>query len=137
MSAPDKPDPAKAWLLAERLLDEDADRMADLIDEEFEREIDAMPDPPRVPSVEELLARGQRRARERQAQGVGLMPPRPKRIAWGRWLGAAGLGAAVVTIVTEREELAALLRHDTSPIGPLPEGAREGGHRSGTRWEVA
>jgi hypothetical protein len=111
--------------------------MTDLTDEEFEREMDAMPDPPHVPSVDELLARGERRARERQAQGVVLVPRPPKRTAWGLWLVAAVLRAAVVAIVTEREEIAAWWRHDTSPHRPIARGAREGGYCSGTRREVA
>jgi hypothetical protein len=109
MSAPGKPDPVKAWLFAEKLLNEEADRLAGLDDEEFEREMDAMPDLPHVPSVQELLARGE------------VVPLRTKRTAWALWLVAAVLGAAIAAIVTERHELAAWWRHGTEPIGPWPE----------------
>jgi hypothetical protein len=120
MSAPGKPDPVKAWLFAEKLLREEADRVADLDDEEFEREMDAMPDPPYVPSVQELLARGEARARERRAQGI-VVPRRARRAPWAIWLVAAVLGAAIAAIVTERQELAAWWRHEPEPIGPWPE----------------
>jgi hypothetical protein len=120
MSAPGKPDPVKAWLFAEKLLNEEADRLADLDDEEFEREMDAMPDPPYVPSVQELLARGEARARERPVQGV-VVPLRPKKTSWALWLVAAVVGAAIAAVVTERQELVAWWRHGTEPIGPWPE----------------
>jgi hypothetical protein len=123
MSAPDKPDHVKAWLFAEKIIDEEADRMAALSDEDFDAEMDAMPDPAHVPSTAELLARAERRASERAEAGAGAkvgVPMRTERRAWGLWIAAAALGAAIVAGVVERREVVAWLRHDTIPIGPAP-----------------
>src|SRR5580692_1864178 len=119
MSAPDKPDHVKAWLFAEKILDEEGDRMAALSDEDFDREVDAMPDPARVPSTAELLARAERRASERAAAGARAkvaVPVRTARRAWGLWLAAAAVGAAIIAGVATRREVVAWLRHDTIPI---------------------
>jgi hypothetical protein len=58
MSTPHKPDLARGWLRAEKLLDEEADRLATTSDEEFEREMNALPDPGHLPATREELDRG-------------------------------------------------------------------------------
>ena len=67
MSDAKKPDLARGWLHAEKLIDDEADRLAQLSDEEFEREMAKMPDPVRVPSLKELLERGRAR---REKEGI-------------------------------------------------------------------
>jgi hypothetical protein len=85
--------------------------------------MDALPEPAHLPSTAELLARAERRASERAAGGAGAKvaaPVRAERRAWGLWLAAAALGAAIVAGVATRREVVAWLRHDTIPIGPAP-----------------
>jgi hypothetical protein len=100
MSAPDKPDPARGWLLVEKLLaEEESARLADASDEEVERRMRELDDgtsaavpgdgphrmePSHVPSAEQLLARAAERAATREtARGAGPEappePPRPPR----------------------------------------------------------
>ncbi len=91
MSAPDKPDPVKAWLLAERLLDEEGDRMAALSDEDFDREMDAMPGP-RAPAEHGGAALLSREESERARGGGGRSKGRARAGADGAQ-GAQGVGA--------------------------------------------
>jgi hypothetical protein len=44
MTRPGKPDLARGWLYAEKLVDKEADRLATMSDEDFEREMDALPE---------------------------------------------------------------------------------------------
>jgi hypothetical protein len=118
MSERDKPDPVKAWLFAEKLLDEEVDRMAALDDEEFDREMAAMPDPGHVPTVGELIARGERRAHQRAAQEAPV-PRRLQKSTWVVWFAVAAIGAVMIPLVVERREVMAWLRRDeVPPIGP-------------------
>jgi hypothetical protein len=116
MSASDKPDLARGWLRAEKLLEQEADRLATISDEDFEREMDALPDPARVPTAEELLARGAARAEERLEGTAGTsgakvtaLPVRSRTASRMVWLVAAALGAlviAVVVLVLRRDDVA-------------------------------
>jgi hypothetical protein len=134
VSESDKPDLARAWLRAEKLVDEEADRLARMSDEDFEREMSALPEPERLPTVEELLARATTRAAKRrwggnQASGakVTALPVQPRRPQWAALLGAAAIGGLVVAVVMQvmhlRETPVAQPRpHDDggSQIEPTP-----------------
>jgi hypothetical protein len=118
MSATDKPDPVRSWRYAEKLLDDEADRIAALGDEDFDREMAALPEPSRVPSTGELLARAEERARQHAADKVSAVPSLPRPTPWVVWLVAATLGAVALALVVERHEVVAWLRREPAPIGP-------------------
>ena len=115
---PDKPDPARGWRRAEKLLDEGADRLPTMSDEDFEREMDALPDPAHIPTAEELLARGAARAKRKEGVGgasgaKGSSRPVPARkMPWGAWLAAAALVAVVVGVALNRNKNVASPRPD-------------------------
>lgn len=63
MNAPGKTDLAQDWRLALKIRDEEVDRLAQLSDEDFERAMAELPQPTRVPTIEELtLGSGHRPA---------------------------------------------------------------------------
>ena len=88
----------------------EADRIAALSDEEFEREMREMPDPSRVPSVKEILGRTGARTT------VSTLPPRPKKVPLVVWLIAAALGMLAIVFVLERPYTVAGRRRE--PAGP-------------------
>jgi hypothetical protein len=59
VNTPNKPDPARAWLFVQKLLDEEEiERIDKLSEEELDRELRAQGiEPSRLPSAEELLAK--------------------------------------------------------------------------------
>jgi hypothetical protein len=59
VNTPKKPDPARAWLFVQKLLDEEEiERIGKLSEEELDRELRALGiEPSRLPSAEELLAK--------------------------------------------------------------------------------
>ncbi len=127
MTAPDKPDLARGWLRAEKLLDEEADRIATMSDEEFEREMGALPEPAHVPTADELRVRSAERAREvatSEGRGRGatvkVLPVSKTVSPRMLWLFAAALGVLVVVGVTKRREVVAWFKGDNT-IGPYPE----------------
>jgi hypothetical protein len=66
MTTPEKPDPALGWLYVENLLAEDElERISKLSDEEAQAELRALGI--RVPSAEELMAKVEQRAKQREA----------------------------------------------------------------------
>lgn len=124
MTAPDKPDLARGWLRAERLLDKEADRIATMSDEEFEREMGALPEPAHVPTADEVRVRSAERARElatSEDRGRGATVkalPVSKRVSHRMiWLVAAALGVLVVVGVMRRREVIAWFKGDNT-IGP-------------------
>jgi hypothetical protein len=68
VNTPKKPDPARAWLFVQKLLDEEEiERIGKLSEEELDRELRALGiEPSRLPSAEELLAKAAERAKRRQ-----------------------------------------------------------------------
>jgi hypothetical protein len=111
VSEPDKPDRAHRRLSAEKLVDEEADRLAKMSDEDFEREMGAKAEPSHVPTAEELLARGAERAAKRAASGgpatgakVKAVPAQPRRRQWIALLAAAAIGGLVVAVVMNPHE---------------------------------
>jgi hypothetical protein len=128
VSASDKPDLARGWQRAETLLEKEADRLATMGDEDFEREMAALPEPSRVPSVDELLQRGAQRAgdgsvgalhgdpvrRAGEAPGKRRRPSGGVSWAWVPWAVAAALLVLVVVVLVLRRP------HDEAHPGPLP-----------------
>jgi hypothetical protein len=122
MSTSEKPDLARGWQRAVKLvgeLDERAERLAAMSDEEFEREMEKQPAPAHVPTVEALVARGAARATMRKAAkensigkvaGLPLAPSARKPRAV--WLVAAALGVMVFVLAVERREIVAWMTHD-------------------------
>jgi hypothetical protein len=110
-----KRDLARGWLRAEKLLEEEADRLATMSDEDFEREMSALPDPAHVPTAEELLARGAELATKR-AEGAGggaassakvkTLPVRPRRAQWVMaFVAAAAVFALVIAGVVRKPDI--------------------------------
>jgi hypothetical protein len=115
VSAIKKPDPPADWRLAEKILEEEADKLATMSDEEFDRAMATLPDPPNVLGVEEMMARSGRGAREKDAGPAAtksdgaaktappapssVRPLRPKRPNLIVWLAAAAVGAFAVGVV--------------------------------------
>jgi hypothetical protein len=115
----DKPDPARAWMYAEKLLaDEEIERIGKMSDHDLVDEMRAEgKDPARVPSAEDLMAGALARARRktdtnpvssdrRAVNGGGeakikVLParPGPKRPNIIVWLAAAAVGAFAVGVV--------------------------------------
>jgi hypothetical protein len=58
VSVDPKLDLARGWRSAMKLREEEADRLADLRDEDFERAMAELPAPSRVPTIDELTAKG-------------------------------------------------------------------------------
>ena len=118
MSAPDKPDLVRTWAAAEQVLDEEADRLATLSDEDFDREMQRLPEPARVPTADEIVAR----ARER---GMSTAPParRKRKTPLIVWLIAAALAMLLLVLLLERRDNVAAPHRDRSsqPDGRGPE----------------
>ncbi len=85
------------------------DRIAALSDEDFAREMGALPEPPRVPSVKEVLGRAGARTT------VSTLPPRANKVPAVVWLIAAALGMVLVVFVLERPQRAAERRESIGP----------------------
>lgn len=58
---PTREELVRGWLYAEKLLEEEADRIAEMSDEEFERLAATMPEPTHIPTEAELDERSARR----------------------------------------------------------------------------
>jgi hypothetical protein len=95
---------AQDWTAAEKILFEEEDRVAALSDEDFAREMRALPEPLRVPSVKEVLGRAGARTI------VSTLPPRPNKVPVVVWLIAAALGMVLVVFVLERPDRSAAER---------------------------
>jgi hypothetical protein len=124
VTAPDKPDLARGWKSVEKLVDQEADRVAALSDAEFDREMSAVPAPASVPSVDELLRKAKARAAD-DPEGVRAIhravaakddgpstperaPPRPAAArAARRWAPSVAVAASVLFALWNghREEL--------------------------------
>ena len=128
---PKEGDLARGWLAAEKLATDEAERLAAAPDDEFDRAMDALPAPTRVPTVEDLMARAARRAstsaRPPAPSGPLLKAPANRRRV--RPL-AASLIAFVVVVVCvglaiERDAIVAWWNGDRGHIapdrGPWPE----------------
>ncbi len=132
MSVP-KPSLAAQWRVAERAIDEEADRLAHLSDEEFARAMDGLPPPSRMPSTEEMMAdvtariRAHNAARERKDADGALAADSRAGAAWSVeadaisrsrtprlvWLMAAAFFVAVGGLAfVKREAIVAYLFHD-------------------------
>jgi hypothetical protein len=134
MTTPRKLDPARVWMFAEKLLDEDdederegAEDVETLSVAQIEEEMRAGGyDPTRVPSTEQFLARGRTRAAERAkamekespARVVPIAPRQPTH--WPLLLVAAAFALFLIVLAaTKREAIATFLRHEHhEPIGP-------------------
>ena len=120
MSAPDKPDLVRTWAAAEQVLDEEADRLATLSDEDFDREMQRLPEPARLPSADEIVERA--RARERRTPSA---PParRKRQTPLIVWLIAAALAMLLIVLLLERRDNVAAPHRDRSsqPDGRGPE----------------
>jgi hypothetical protein len=118
MSAAGKTDLARDWRLALRIREEEADRLAQMSDEDFAKAMATMPEPSRVPSVEELLARGGREGHEVHAVEVPV--ERAPASPWV-WALAAAFALVVAAGIAERDAVVALLRgeHPSQHDGKL------------------
>jgi hypothetical protein len=101
---PDKPDPARAWKYAMKLLaEEELQRLDKMSDEDVEDEMRAQGrDPARVPSAEELLTKATARAAKKVGTGhqTRVAPlARARRSRGTMWLVAATLAAVVIAVV--------------------------------------
>jgi hypothetical protein len=113
MSASDKPDLARGARHAEALIDEEVDRVVAMSDADFERAMDSLPPPSRVPSVDDLLARAQEKARAQQAPGR-TAPARLRRSRWAIALAAAAVVALALAI--EHRQVMAWLHGPDAPL---------------------
>jgi hypothetical protein len=121
MTAERKPDPVQDWRLGEKILDEEAERLATMSDDEFDREMAKLPALSRPPSVEELMARGKARAADkakaaqvaasasRVTDGKGgakanVLPLRAKRTKLVVWLAAAAVGGLAIAMLVRRPD---------------------------------
>jgi hypothetical protein len=127
VSAIKKPDPAADWRLAEKILEEEADKLATMSDEEFDQAMATLPDPPNVLGVDGIMARAGHRAGDKtdgqvatalevalhpdntdgaakatQPASSNVRPLRPKRPNVFAWLAAAAVGAMALVIVLNR-----------------------------------
>jgi hypothetical protein len=118
MSTEQKPDPARGWLFVERLL---AEEDAAEIDRKIEEKLAAQGPLKDGPSVEQLLAGAQKKAKAREADGKGAGVPAStakathrapvRRIAVGL-AAAAVLVPVVVTAAMNGPAIAAFFRGD-------------------------
>jgi hypothetical protein len=121
VSASDKPDLARAWRSAMKLVDEEADRLATISDAEFEREMSAQQEPSRVPTTEQLLRANAERKAVRSLPGVQaheravIKPSRTRLVAW---LAAAAIGLLVIAGIAKRREIIAWWSPHHQRIGP-------------------
>jgi len=70
-----KPSGSALWRTAERMLDEEADRLAGLSDEEFLRAMSELPKPARTPTLEQTMADVHARIRERRRKSAAGADP--------------------------------------------------------------
>jgi hypothetical protein len=115
MSAGDKRDLGRGWERAEALFEEEADRIAKMSDADFDRAMEAMPEPERVPGVEEVMARAAGAGAGVVARaGAGAVRGR------GRWVTLAAVAAGVLAIaaVAERRAIVAWFGGKEEPIQP-------------------
>ena len=117
MKKADKPEPARAWMYAEKLLaDEEIERIGKLSDHDLVEEMRAEgKDPARVPSAEDLMAGALARSRakadvarpsppRRPVDGgedpkTQVRPLRSKKPNIIAWLAAAAIGAMVLGVI--------------------------------------
>jgi hypothetical protein len=115
-----KPDPARGWQYAMKLLaEEELERLDKMSDEEVADEMRAEGlDPTRVPSVETLLAKvpdAEQLLAEVPA-GARVVPLEPwKRTRWAVWLAAAALGVVVVAILALKSPAVVAWWHGGKP----------------------
>jgi hypothetical protein len=130
MSTPRNRDLARGFQHAKRLLDEEADRLAAMNDDEFERAMESEPAPGRVPTVAELMDRAERRrlgqgpdGGPRGAASSGeASPPRPAPRArvparWVAMTAAVAIAALLALVVWKRGP--ARITPDDGPFDPL------------------
>ncbi len=124
MSAERKPDPVQDWRLGQKILDEEAERLATTSDDEFDREMAKLPPPSHVPSIEELMAKAKARAADKAkdakaaevapsaspiTDGKGgakanVLPFRAKRTNLVVWLAAAAVGGLAIAMLLRRPD---------------------------------
>jgi hypothetical protein len=127
MSTDGKPDLARGWRSAVKLRQQEADRLAEASDEDFEAAMAALPTPSRVPTIEEIIAAAPARPR---AVPRSLPPapivhasPKPRRVHPAVGLLAAAFGALVVVGVVKRDPVVAFFKPAPAPhpVAPTPE----------------
>jgi len=120
MSAHGKTDLAQDWRLALRIREEEADRLAQMSDQDFERAMAKLPEPSHVPTVEELLARGEREARPGPSGPGGRvqavdMPEEHRGVSPFVWLLAAAFAAVLAAGIAKREAVIAFFKGPPAP----------------------
>jgi hypothetical protein len=132
VSVDPKLDLARGWRSAMRLREDEADRLAELSDDDFERAMADMPAPSRVPTIDELVAEGRHASSDDrkgnvavQAVDAAIDRGGPSPFVWV--LAAAFLLALGVGLV-ERGAVVAFFKGGpkepapapTAPPGPTP-----------------
>ncbi len=125
MSTARKPDLALGARYAEAAFDEATDRLVAMSDADFERAMDALPGPARVPSLEEFLVRAKNKASVHAHEPHDKVAPRPapRRQRPRMLFAAAALGAVALTFAIEHHAITAWLAGPQAlapSIGPDP-----------------
>lgn len=121
MSAPGKPDLAHDWRTALKIRDEEIDRLAHASDEDFERSMAELPEPSRIPSIEEITggrgSEGGSPNLEGPVRAVDVYEERT-RISPVVWLLAAAFALVLAASIVSRSAVIAFFRgplHEPSP----------------------
>ena len=121
MSAPGKPDLAQDWRTALKIRDDEIDRLANASDEDFERAMAELPEPSRIPTVEEIT-----RGRDVEGGSPNLDGPvravdvyeERTRISPVVWLLAAAFALVLAASIVSRSAVIAFFKgpfHEPSP----------------------
>jgi hypothetical protein len=132
VSAPGKTDLAQGWRQALKIRDEEIDRLAQLSDEDFEQAMAELPEPTRVPTIEELtVGVGHHPAATGSAPSVGGRVQavdafeEPRRVSPVLWLLAAAFALVLGAGIANRDAVVAFFKGPARTHEPSPAPARE------------
>jgi hypothetical protein len=124
VSADPKLDVARGWRSAMKLCEDEADRLAELSDSDFERAMADMPAPSRVPTIDELVAQGRAASSDHprgnvaaQAADAAIERRGPSRLVW---VLAAALLLALGVGVAKRGAVVAFFKGAPEEPSPSP-----------------
>jgi hypothetical protein len=123
MSAPGKPDLAQDWRTALKIRDDEIDRLAHASDEDFQRSMAELPEPSRIPTIEEITGgrgvEGGSPNLDGPVRAVDVYEERT-RISPVVWLLAAAFALVLAASIVSRSAVIAFFKGPLHEPGPEP-----------------